>query len=518
MSDAELPPTDSPAPAGPPPDQPLPRRWPAVWVLLAWVVIAGGVFWQAAGRYLVAESPRQEAVAEEMAHLTTRVQARYAVGAHELFPMPAMYEQMKALNAGPIGQRLRFVVLAGDLAGPAEALRQLRDLDAAARHEKVKYTPRQRAVRDILERLYWDHEALRFRAPSVSRAERAELRRVLDWFGELALAPSGTATPAQLVLPAAGGPAATAVQRLSAPDADARAEVVAPAQRTFLAVFVTFAAAALAAFAGLVGLIVFLVLVFRGTVRSAIHCGQPHGGVYAETFALWMALFAGFGLLGVLLPSEAPRLLLSGAVGLLSLVALGWPVLRGVPWRQVREDVGLTLGRRPALEPLNGLACYAMNLPVVAIGMTLTLVLVLVQREFGGGDTNSFSLPPNPAHPIVEDVAHGGLWERLQILVLACAIAPVVEEIMFRGVLYRHLREATCRLRTGWSYLLSATVVSFVFAVIHPQGLVAVPVLMALAYGFAMAREWRGTLVAAIVGHAFNNGIVMTVAILAFGD
>ena len=43
------------------------------------------------------------------------------------------------------------------------------------------------------------------------------------------------------------------------------------------------------------------------------------------------------------------------------------------------------------------------------------------------------------------------------------------------------------------SVVLSATISGFVFAAIHPQGWVAVPALMGLAYAFAVIREWRGT-------------------------
>ena len=86
-------------------------------------------------------------------------------------------------------------------------------------------------------------------------------------------------------------------------------------------------------------------------------------------------------------------------------------------------------------------------------------------------------------------------WKaRLEIFILACVVAPVVEETMFRGVLHRHLREATSRLGRGRSIFLSATLVGFVFAVIHPQGWLAVPALMAPAYAFTIAREWRGSL------------------------
>jgi membrane protease YdiL (CAAX protease family) len=86
-------------------------------------------------------------------------------------------------------------------------------------------------------------------------------------------------------------------------------------------------------------------------------------------------------------------------------------------------------------------------------------------------------------------------------------VAPVVEETMFRGVLYRHLRGASSRLRPALSVIVSALVVSFLFAVIHPQGFLGVPPLMALALAFTLVREWRGTLLPPMIAHAVNNGV-----------
>jgi membrane protease YdiL (CAAX protease family) len=136
----------------------------------------------------------------------------------------------------------------------------------------------------------------------------------------------------------------------------------------------------------------------------------------------------------------------------------------------------------------------------------------------GGPPADPFEPSGGPAHPVVFTVAHGDLWARLQVLFLACVVAPILEETMFRGVLYRHLREVTCRWGTAWSFLVSATAVSFLFALVHPQGFVAIPALMALAYGFAAVREWRGTLVPAMVAHGVNNAAVMMVTMLLFGD
>jgi membrane protease YdiL (CAAX protease family) len=237
-----------------------------------------------------------------------------------------------------------------------------------------------------------------------------------------------------------------------------------------------------------------------------------------------MALFLLFGLLfGYLAGLPQFRgwgVLVLGGGPLFSLTALAWPVLRGVPWRQVRQDIGLTLGRSPALEPLFGVATYAMAVPLAAVGFVLCVLLMALQTALRGGTpVDSLAAPNTPSHPVVEFLVGSGWSLRLQVLFLAAVVAPVVEEIMFRGVLYRHLRDATGRrLGIAASAVVSATLLSFIFAVIHPQGWVMVPALMALAYAFTVAREWRGTLVPAIVAHGLNNAIVTLLGIFTLGS
>jgi membrane protease YdiL (CAAX protease family) len=93
-------------------------------------------------------------------------------------------------------------------------------------------------------------------------------------------------------------------------------------------------------------------------------------------------------------------------------------------------------------------------------------------------------------------------------------IAPRVEETMFRGLLYRHLREATGRVGRPASLFVSALLVSFVFALIHPYGLLGVPVLMALALAFTLAREWRGTLIPPMIAHGIHNSVLTLLIVL----
>ena len=44
------------------------------------------------------------------------------------------------------------------------------------------------------------------------------------------------------------------------------------------------------------------------------------------------------------------------------------------------------------------------------------------------------------------------------------------------------------------------------------------PALMALACGFTLMREWRGTVVPSMIMHAISNGLVMTCFMLLIAD
>jgi membrane protease YdiL (CAAX protease family) len=485
---------------------PVPKKgWP--WI--AWPLILAMVTFLAVSRQQAHEEPEEPEVPggePKLESVVERMQARYAVGAANS-PLATgeqrslFLEQLRSFDHGALPQRLRYAVLVGELSGPKEALKYLDDLQKEISKQKGK-PPTDVALLGILRRLYRDYERGKFDAPSLRAAERTQLAAKLGWFGDLALAPAGK-------------------DKAGPPNAERRQEVLAPALRTFWTTLAAVGLAVLLALLGFVGLIVFLVLAGAGKLRDGLPDAIRHGGVYAETFALWLFLF---GVLSFVahVTDELPvaYLLRQCAAMFLSLLALVWPVVRGIPWAQVRRDVGLTLGRQPLLEPAIGVGSYLISLPLLGLGLIVVLALMFLERmlqEAGGGE-GGLGPVSRAAHPIVQFLASGDWGLRLQILFLASVAAPIVEETMFRGVLYRHLREATRGVGVFLSFLVAATVVSFIFAVIHPQGLIAVPLLMALAFGFTMAREWRGTLIPCMVAHGLNNGLVTLLAMLALGD
>jgi membrane protease YdiL (CAAX protease family) len=471
------------------------------WPVLAWIVI---VLLVALVLRMHAAAPQGEATAAESSDLRTmEIQARLLVGVKDLLNAPAnapgenLYAHAQAMNAGSVEQRLRFIVVAGELAGPAEAHAQLNQLEAKLLKAGIRKTAEQATLMDNLRRLYEDYMAGRLDAPSLTNEQRQQLRTELGWFGQLALAPAG------------------------GPDPAAREAAMSLAHRTALVFLAYVAGLVVFGLFGCAGLVLFVILLFSGKLRRGIHTGVLHGGVYAETFAVWMALFLGLSLAAAKLPFVAEaRWLVTGLAFLLSLSALFWPVLRGIPWSEVRWEIGLKFGKQPLLEPAIGVATYAMALPMVALGLLVILVILAIAGALQGlgGSPDSFEPIHYPSHPIVEYVLRPDWWARLQVLLLASVIAPIVEETMFRGVLYRHLREASARFGFVLSTFFSAFLVSFLFAVIHPQGLIAVPLLMALALTFCLVREWRGTLLPAMIAHGINNGLMLTLLILAMGD
>jgi membrane protease YdiL (CAAX protease family) len=498
------------------PLEPSPRRGQP---LVAWIVIGLAVVTAFVGQLWL---DRKGQAKKQTDYVMLEMQARQLVAVAQLDHAqgPKLFHDAEPqFNHGSEAGRLRGVVLAGELVGPDEALRQLQNLDTPSDDPHVA---------ELLERLYKDYQGEKRDAPSLSGADRAELRDKLGWFGELALNPQ------------------------DGPDDAARHAILQPAQNA-LVIFLGFVVCIFAL--GVVGaniLIVMTILVAQRKVRMRFDTGSPNGGIYAETFALWMVLFMGLGLGASFVPAGQHRILLAGLAALGSLSALAWPVLRGVPWPTVRQEIGLVWTNRPLdtvvpqtddpyigyphnvgweerpnlpkpvttwawLEPLNGVVGYVGTLPLLFIGAMITLGLMRLAKMVFGEGGDPWGLTSDPNHPIGGFILTANWWGKLQVIFAASVGAPIVEETMFRGVLYRHLREATGRWARWWSVLASAVVVSFVFAVIHPQGLLGVPALMSLAIGFSLAREWRGSLVPSMVAHGLNNFVVTLVLLLSMG-
>lgn len=155
-----------------------------------------------------------------------------------------------------------------------------------------------------------------------------------------------------------------------------------------------------------------------------------------------------------------------------------------VSWRQ-----GFGFGKRPVSSMALGLGTMVIAFPVATLGIG-TLVAWLV-KAFG------LSLDPQRTVTLVRDTSSTS-----QVVVLgiaAVALAPVVEEIIFRGVLFKALYQR--------GYKAAAWIgTSFMFAAIHGNRAAFFP-LMFLALVFAWLYVRTGNLLAPIAGHAVFNAL-----------
>jgi membrane protease YdiL (CAAX protease family) len=152
-----------------------------------------------------------------------------------------------------------------------------------------------------------------------------------------------------------------------------------------------------------------------------------------------------------------------------------------------------------------------MVLPLLFGGLLLTVALTAIRDRISPG-------APLPSHPVQEAISGADAIMIAQVMILGVIVAPICEEIMFRGVLYRNMREASNRFGLVITMTVSAVVTSFIFSAIHPQGWVTIPVLMALAMGFCLAREWRGSLLASMIAHGITNFVTLTLNVVLFAS
>jgi len=472
---------DDATPAGPPRDPGSVAMRFIIWALLLYAIsYTAWVQWVA--------PPPPPAVQTEIAPPggLMRLSGRYSVGAVELLSgvdpsfegdkrdqmAQGLVEQADAF-AGTPEDRLRLVILEGELRGPEPALASLDQLET-----DLDETDDPPPYADVLRR---DIASVRdlLADPPIAPTDLDDFRERHAWFADLALA-------------------------RGLDDASvAREGVLAKAQRTAITLISAISAFLALLLLGFILGIVAVVLVATGKVKASYRPHLPGGSVYLEVFLLFIAGFlllpvlSGF-VSGVAGGKDYSRLL----IWLLLLIPF-WAMIRGARAADFRNAMGWHTGKGLFREIAAGVLGYVACLPIFIVGVLLTLATMVVVSFFQSGEETGA-----PTHPILNEVDPSDIWSVLGVYAVAALWAPIVEESLFRGALYHHVRG---RLHP----ILAALFVAFIFAVIHPQGLVAIPALMSLAVTFALLREWRGSLIAPVVGHALHNGALMTTLILA---
>lgn len=116
---------------------------------------------------------------------------------------------------------------------------------------------------------------------------------------------------------------------------------------------------------------------------------------------------------------------------------------------------------------------------------------------------------PSSRQDIVEIFSQAPtLRERILVIVLAVAIAPLVEEFVFRFFIYGVLRRYLGRF-------VGLAANSLLFAAVHAHLPSAAP-LFVLGLCFTLAYEWSGSILVAMTMHALFNALTLTA--LAFPE
>ncbi|MFM8894973.1 MAG: lysostaphin resistance A-like protein [Actinomycetales bacterium] len=226
------------------------------------------------------------------------------------------------------------------------------------------------------------------------------------------------------------------------------------------------------------------------TVDAALARGRilrrPRWGLWDVLIAFVGAIGLGF-LVSLVLPAvtsddpPAGQLLLAVTVPWLAMA--GWPLL-ATTWRGngPRIDLGLRLGWRDlGAGALGGVTAWAV-LAAVA------LATVAVTGEF-----------TSAAGEVAAELVRDG--NRLWLLGFALAVglgAPIVEEILFRGLFYDALRKRG--VHDGWVVAVTAVA----FAAVHFEP-VRLPLLIAMGVITGVLRWKTRAIGAGIVAHAMVN-------------
>lgn len=456
---------DSTAPIEPPsaPPSPLGFEWPA---LIAWIVIIG-----CTATLMTLTARAYNRMAEKGAeNPTTLMQinlaGRAAVGLKQLsnsgqtetspFGSVQSFVSQVEETAKTPAERIRAITVVGDANSAEEAIKDLDSLLKSNPPEQI------REDAQALRTIYTSKNP-----HSLDAATRQGLINRYGFFGRVAV---------------------TFNQPKTDPD---RAAVLAEAEHTAKRLIVV--AGIFGALCIAVGCAFILAVVLAAMQKIRLHYVPQRwaNSAYVEAFAIYLG---GFILASMALKSVSKNALAYEWIALIFIpIAIGWIHLRGESIRQAAYGLGWFWGRGPWIEIPLGIFGYLACVPVIVVGIAISLVL-------------SKMVGATPSHPI-EQMLNGTKWETINLFGIACIMAPVLEETMFRGALFNHLRRR-------WNWLISAAVVAFFFAAIHPQGWTLIPGLGSIAIVLAAIREWRGTAMASIAAHATNNGLVLAMVLL----
>ncbi|MET0409947.1 MAG: CPBP family glutamic-type intramembrane protease [Polyangiaceae bacterium] len=224
----------------------------------------------------------------------------------------------------------------------------------------------------------------------------------------------------------------------------------------------------------------------------------PLPATVTATYAL-VVIFVLHALQGMVLAGAQRRMTPAGATSLaiivaamivlpLSLIWL-WMNRGGVP--ELAQRLGLGLGKGPRAIVREGLLWGSLSIAFVAVFWLL------------GGHGLARVPELAPEHPPVLVTLRSSAWA---MVVMGVIVAPLTEELVYRGMLHR-------ALRSSWTLVPSLLVSATPFTVNHT--LQGAPPIFFMATAATLALERSGSLLAAMLAHAVYNGAIVALQIVA---
>lgn len=145
----------------------------------------------------------------------------------------------------------------------------------------------------------------------------------------------------------------------------------------------------------------------------------------------------------------------------------------------------------------------------VALGLAAGIIGTILTYLVNGGLAFVFE-PEEPVDQQVLQEALSGGTSLVLAIIVAVVLAPIAEEILFRGVLFQALR-----MRVGlWP---AAVTSSILFTFVHVEIVMSQPLALVGLFGLGVLLAWAfhrtGSLLVPIIGHAVFNAVSITLAI-----
>ena len=157
-------------------------------------------------------------------------------------------------------------------------------------------------------------------------------------------------------------------------------------------------------------------------------------------------------------------------------------------------------GRRPLWQTL-GWSWPGNFGPWKTIGLAVLLLAVgsLITRYLGGSETQ------------VDQIINSSLRSRFATAFLAAVTGPLVEELVYRGVLYSAFQRV---LGMTWAVVLVSALFAGVHVIQYYNNLAVIAVIALLSVALTLARARSGSLLPSYVMHLVFNGIQAVILVV----